>query len=223
MSQLSCSLPAITSMSASRTPDRSAWSGAVIQASDQPASVRFTGRRPPSIKLSEIAVRTERIERSSLRRTYLAMVLPSPAQASQFSTLRPRTRSNSSVLAVTTMASVEQAWAAISRSLPPMGRPAASSLDRMPPYSESAGTSNGSTVSSPSTASTALINCFEPLFAQLSCDDDTRADFVLADLGDPLRRLALRILDQVGNDIRVEQIKRQNTRSGAGSSISGKS
>ena len=41
-----------------------------------------------------------------------------PAHASQFSTFKPRTRLNSPSLAVTIVAAIACAWAAISRSLP---------------------------------------------------------------------------------------------------------
>ncbi len=51
---------------------------------------------------------------------------PAPHR-SQFSTSSPRTRANSPSLFVTMTRAVERAWAAISMSLPPIGRPSASS------------------------------------------------------------------------------------------------
>src|ERR1700694_44191 len=61
--------------------------------------------------------------------------------------------------------------------------------------------------------------------AQLGRHDDAGADVALAHLGDPLRSSALRVPDQVGNDVRVQHVAGQSTFSGAGtgSSISGKS
>ena len=61
------------------------------------------------------------------------------SQASQFSTFRPRMRLNSLALAVTIVAPLAQAWAAISKSLLPIGVPPASSSERIAPYSASAG------------------------------------------------------------------------------------
>ena len=87
-------------------------------------------------------------------------------QTSQFSTFSSFTRLNSSALAVTIVAPTAWACAAISRSLLPIGFPAASSLERMQPYSASADTSKGRTAISPRIFSTALSNHFEPLFAQ---------------------------------------------------------
>jgi len=51
------------------------------------------------------------------------------------------------------------------------------------------------------------------------------AGTLLAQLGDPLRSSALRVPDQVGNDVRIQHVPGQNTLSGAGtgSSISEKS
>ena len=48
----------------------------------------------------------------------------------------------------------------------PISRPAASSPERIPPYSASAGTSKGNTAISLRISSTAFNNRFEPRFAQ---------------------------------------------------------
>src|SRR5262249_11761905 len=66
-------------------------------------------------------------------------------------------------------------------------------------------------------------SAFCAAITQLGGYNDTRADVVLADVGDPLGSSALRVPDQVGNDVRVQQVASQNTFSGAGtgSSISG--
>jgi hypothetical protein len=60
---------------------------------------------------------------------------------------------------------------------------------------------------------------------QLGRNDDAGADVILAHLGNPLRSFALRIPDQVGNDVPVKHVTGLNAFSGAGtgSSISGKS
>jgi hypothetical protein len=61
--------------------------------------------------------------------------------------------------------------------------------------------------------------------AQLSRDDDASANIVLTNTGDTFCGFALGILDQVGDNVRVQHVAGQNTFSAAGgrSSISGKS
>src|SRR5262249_53663285 len=61
--------------------------------------------------------------------------------------------------------------------------------------------------------------------SQFGSHNDACADVALADFANTRRRLSLRMPDQIGNDVRIQQITRQRTFSGrgTGSTISGKS
>src|SRR5207302_579287 len=61
---------------------------------------------------------------------------------------------------------------------------------------------------------------FGAAVAQLGRDDDAGAEVVLAYINDPPRRLALRVSDQVGQDIGIQHVARHSARSGAGTGSS---
>jgi len=135
---------------------------------------------------------------------------------------------NSRSLSVTIVQPRATAWAAINRSLPPIGVPAFSRRLRMrlvQPHLPAPRTESTSRTSS--TFQAGPVSVADPFFAgtvaQLSGDDDAVQTCASPNRANVLCGSPLRMTNQIGNDIGIEQITHhRSTASGNGSAISGK-